>query len=166
MGLYGKNNDRSLFRSLNRELINKIIRDEVDVLKISVENTSTNIYGEALEKAYYQDVRIASLIDLEERTTSHEGFGQDVEQKCTFRFLRDDLVNTALVLEQGDLVDWNGDFWEIDTVKEDQQFLQANPDFNKASDTSGWNVSVICETHRTRKSRTSLERINVGNPNG
>lgn len=163
MSLYGRNSDRSLFRSLNRELIKKWVDTEVDILKISVETTPTNIYGEAVEKTYYTDIRLACLIELKNRTTFDNGVGPDIEQISNFNFLRDDLIKTALVIEQGDLIDWNGELWEVDTVRDDQHFLQRNPEWNKG-DTTGWNVSVICEAHRTRKSRTSLERINFGNP--
>lgn len=161
MSLYVRNNDRSLLRGLNRELIKRIIDTEVDLLKISVETTNENIYGESTEKTYYTDIRLACLIKLEERDTIQYGIGPDIEQKCEFGFLRDDLIKTSFVIEQGDYIDWNGELWEVDTVRDDQHFFQRNPEWNKGDDT-GWNVSIVCESHRTRKSRTGLTRVNAG----
>jgi hypothetical protein len=46
MALFGKYRDISLFNTLNKELIIDIIDIEVSIFKLSLENTTTNIYEE------------------------------------------------------------------------------------------------------------------------
>lgn len=168
--------DIGLFRSIGRELIKKIVQTEVDIVKVSVEDSPSNLYGEALRKYYYQDVRLACLIKLQPRETKDETYGQDIDQISRFAFLRDDLVKANLFLELGDMIDWNGSVWEIHRKVEDDLYLSRNPDHNKtineydyndfAQHEFGWNVSVIVEAHLTRNTKTSLQRTNAGDPNG
>ena len=92
MALFGGQRDISLFRKLNRELINEIIDTEVDIFKAAIHDTIGNLYGEALDKVYKPGVRISCLIDHEDPEWSSDEFGSDVNQKATFKFLRDDLL--------------------------------------------------------------------------
>ena len=92
MALFGGQRDISLFRTLNRELINEIIDVEVDIFKSAIYDTVGNLYGEALNKVYKPGVRVACLIDMKDEEWSSDEFGPDVNQMAKFRFLRDDLL--------------------------------------------------------------------------
>ena len=61
MTLFGGQRDISLFRNINRELINKIIDTEVDIIKAAIKDIKENLYGEALGKQYFQNVRVGCL---------------------------------------------------------------------------------------------------------
>ena len=65
MALFGGQRDISLFRTLNRELINEIIDVEVDIFKSAIYDTVGNLYGEALNKVYKPGIRVACLVDHE-----------------------------------------------------------------------------------------------------
>ena len=52
MALFGGQRDISLFRTLNRELINDLVDTEVDIFKTSVYDVNDNLYGEAINKIY------------------------------------------------------------------------------------------------------------------
>ena len=51
--LFGSNRDFNLMTKLSRELINDIIEQEVLYHKISLEDTDVNLYGEAMDKSYF-----------------------------------------------------------------------------------------------------------------
>lgn len=172
--MYAGRRDVSMFRGVNRELIKKVIQSEVDILKVSVEESKTNLYGESLKKTYYQDIRLACMIKLEPQDVKYDGHGGDVSQLCRFAFLRDDLMKANIFVQIGDIIDWNGNIWEIDKVQNSNLLMNRNPDYNKTIDTYeyndldnhkfGWNISVICETHATRLTRAGLQNTYSGEP--
>ena len=105
MALFGGDRDISLFRHINRELINDIIDTQVDIIKHAIRDIKENLYGEALGKQYFQNVRVGCLIEQGSTEIEDTEFGPDVNKTVTFRFLRDDLKDIAnLKLEMGDLL--------------------------------------------------------------
>ena len=50
MPLFGGSRDISLFRHMNRELINDIIQTEIGYYKIVLDQNQPNLYGEAPDK--------------------------------------------------------------------------------------------------------------------
>ena len=52
MALFGGSRDVCLFNNLNKELINDIIQTEVAYYKFALEQTVSNVYGEAPGKNY------------------------------------------------------------------------------------------------------------------
>jgi|TARA_Y100000389_G_C17265406_1_gene415190 hypothetical protein len=180
MALFGGQRDISLFRTLNRELINEIIDTEVDIFKAAIHDTVGNLYGEALNKVYMQGVRVACLIDMGEEEWSSDEFGADVNHITEFKFLRDDLLpagsigspSANVVLEVGDIIWWDATYWEIDEVHEHQYLFGKNPSTDKGfvdgerTDSLGGefgsSFSIIVKTHETRKSKLKLEKIRSG----
>ena len=84
MALFGGSRDISLFNSLNKEIINDIIQQEVGYYKFALEKTTSNIYGESVGKMFFEPVRISCLINKEDQVWSSDDFGSDVEQKFDF----------------------------------------------------------------------------------
>ena len=164
MALFGGDRDISLFRHINRELINDIIDTQVDIIKHAIRDIKENLYGEALGKQYFKNLRVGCLIEQGSTEIEDTEFGPDVNKTVTFRFLRDDIKNIAnLKLEMGDLLFWDNAYWEGDKVSSgNQYFMGRNPSSNFASDEHGWNLAVICETHMTRRSGLSIEQTNTG----
>ena len=164
MTLFGGQRDISLFRNINRELINDIIDTRVDIIKAAIKDIKENLYGEALGKQYFQNVRVGCLIEQGSTEIVDEEFGPDVNKEVTFRFLRDDLKDVAnLKMEMGDLIFWDNRYWEVDKVSSGNQYnMGRNPSSNFSSDEHGWNLAVICESHLTRRSRLSIEQTNIG----
>lgn len=152
MALFGSARDISLFRHLNRELLNNFIDTTVDILKSSILNMDENLYGEVIGKEYFESVRVGALVEKESKTYEATEFGVDVQQECKFSFLRDDIVDIAnLRIEVGDVLKWNNVYWEIDTVNMGDYFAGQNPNHSHAGDQHGWNQSIICGTHMTRR---------------
>ena len=178
MALFGGQRDISLFRTLNRELINEIIDTEVDIFKAAIHDTIGNLYGEALNKVYKPGVRISCLIEHEEPEWSSDEFGSDVNQNAIFSFLRDDLLPSGsigtpaanILLEVGDIIYWDNTYWESTSIIEDQYLFGKNPDTDKGyidggRESFGSSFSTIVKAHETRKSKLRLEQIRTGVPN-
>ena len=89
MALFGGQRDISLFRHINRELINDIIDTKVDIVKHAIKDIKENLYGEALGKQYFQNVRVGCLIDAGSTEIEDTEFGPDITKTVQFRFLRD-----------------------------------------------------------------------------
>ena len=175
MALFGGQRDISLFRTLNRELINELVDTEVDIFKTSVYDIGDNLYGEAINKIYKKGIRVNCLITIDDQVWDDSEFGTDVNQATTFAFLRDDLLPAGsigtpaanVVLQVGDIIWWNNIYWEIDATNENQFIVGKNPDTDLGKTSGqrhefGSSFSIICTTHQTRKSKVQFENIREG----
>ena len=165
MPLFHGQRDVSLIHKLNVELINDIIDTEVAVYKLSLENTKTNLYNESDKKVYHSPVKMVALIARDAQTYEGTEFGQDYNQSCTFSFIREYLKELDLFVEVGDVIEYNGEWWEVDQIQENQYFGGKNPDYSFATDKWGHNVSIIATTHLTRRSRIHIEEFRPSIPN-
>jgi len=163
MALFGSARDASLFRSVNKELLHRLIDTEVLVYKLDLVSTTTNIYDETDSKVYSQAVLIHSLVTLDDQSWTSEDFGSDVTQNATFAFLRDDLVSFDTPMKVGDIIEYKSRFFEIDAVIENQTVVGKNPDNWFGGDSHGYNVSVICQAHMTRQSKVNIVQTRFGN---
>jgi hypothetical protein len=158
MPLFGGSRDISLFRTMNRELINDIIQTEIAYYKIILDQTVTNVYGESNKKYYYEPLRLSCLIEKSEQDWSSDDFGPDIKQTFQYKFLKADLNDINLCPEVGDLILFNNDFWEVDTFVENQFFVGKKPEFAISEDTQdfGVSLSIILGTHLSR-----IEKLNL-----
>jgi hypothetical protein len=159
MPLFHGRRDASLVHKLNMELIVDIIDTEVALYKLSLENTKTNVYGESDKKVYLQPIKMPALINRQEQTFEGTEFGQDFNQVCDFGFIREYLKEAETYVEVGDVIEYNGEWWEVDGILENQYFGGKNPDYSFATERWGHNVSIIANTHLTRRSRIHVEEV-------
>ena len=162
MPLFHGQRDAGLVHKFNMELITDIIDTEVAVYKLSIPDTKTNIYNESDKKVYNSPVKISALINRQPQTYEGSEFGQDYNQVCDFAFIRELLKDYDLFVEVGDVVEYNGEWWEIDAIQENQYFGGKNPDYSFATERWGHNVSIIANTHLTRRSRIHIEEFRPG----
>tara|TARA_Y100001963_G_scaffold22490_1_gene29477 strand:- start:350 stop:835 length:486 start_codon:yes stop_codon:yes gene_type:complete len=149
--------DLNVFERVNKELIGDlregkdgIINQQVVLYKISVQDTMTNLYGEAASgKRFKPGVKFACLIDAADFDYNNDEFGPDEQQDASFYILRQTLIDLNLVPELGDILEWNWAHFEINAVNENQLIggIQNN------------NWSVTCNTHRIRYSNLGVERV-------
>ena len=148
MALFGSSRDISMFRHVNRELINEIIDTRCDIFKYSIFDTKENLNGEALKKVFKPGVRVAGLIEKESKEYSTKEFGASWNRKATFSFLRDDILSLEqpssggangvwpnqnwqdadVYLEVGDIIYWDKQYFELDEVSSGQYLFGKNPD--------------------------------------
>ena len=159
MALYGGSRDVSLFRNMNRELLRNIITQEIAYYKIGLNETVTNIYGESSEKFYKPPVLLTCLITRGDQNFSDNDFGPDVTRDMSFAFLRDDLVDLNLVPEDGDVIVWEEDFFEINQITENQLVLGKSPQYSMTNLSNfGSSLSIICKAHLTRAEKIGINR--------
>lgn len=158
MSLYGKNRDILLINSINRELLGRIINQQIGYYKINLDSTKTNLYGESTEKFYYSPVIINCLINAGDSTTEDNDFGPDSFRNVSFAMFRQDLIDANLEPENGDIIMWNENYYEVHNTSENQLFVGKNPDYSISQYTQnfGSSISVMVETHWTR-----IDKLNI-----
>ena len=178
MSLYGENRDVSLFRHLNRELINNIIEQKVGYYKLALDKTLPNMYGESTKKIYNDPVLINCLIERGDTDPLTNDFGMDVTRNMKFRFLRDDLAGIDLstelgadgrgftyniVPEVGDVLMWNNDYYEANNVNENQLIVGKDPLYSYSGNTdaygSSWSIILECFYIRPEKLGIAQQRL-------
>ena len=164
MALFGGSRDVSLFHNLNKELINNIIQTEVAYYKFALEQTVSNVYGEAPGKNYFEPLKIACLIDRQDQSWSSDSFGSDVNQTIGFRFLKKELQDINLLPEVGDLLLFKNNFYEVDSKVENQLILGKDPDYAIATETTdfGKSFSIMVNTHISRVEKLNLIPLREG----
>ena len=188
MALFGGDRDVALIRTVNRELMNSIVDTTIDIFKISLYDTKSNLYGESLNKIYKPGVRVASLITHEDQAWSGDEFGPDIKQTATFAFLKYELETVAdVVLEVGDVIGWDEKYWEVGGVVENQYFMGKNdstttakedrnvgdmvvgdPEYGTPLQIGGYqeifgsSLSIIVSAFQSRKSKLKIEQIRNG----
>lgn len=155
---FGSDRDISLMVNIGRELLHDIIEQEILYHKLSLEDTDVNLYGESLSKSYWNAVKLNCLITRGDQIIDIQEFGPDLGREASFAFIRQDLVDKTVVPEVGDIVEWQNDFYEVDTVRENQLFLGSDNNYNLQSYTSGYgrSMSIIVDCHLTRADRVGI----------
>ena len=150
--------DVNLITRVTKELVgdkqnNKdgLINQEVVIYKQSLQESSTNMYGEAAggKKIYKNGVQMAALVEADDFDFNQDEFGPSSNQNATFSFLRQSFIDASMVLEIGDLIDWNYGYFEVGSINENQLIGGM---FDQ-------NFSVIATAFLIRKSSVQIDRI-------
>jgi hypothetical protein len=141
--------DIKFFESISKEIVDAVVSTTVILYKLIIEESKTNLYGESLNKTYYQGVECASLIQRDESTANYEGFGSDISQAVEFRFNKSTLMEKDFYPEIGDIIFHNEAYFEVNNVRED--FLVGG----RVETGDGEKFSVVCQTFMSR--RTSIQ---------
>jgi hypothetical protein len=157
-GRFLPQSDVDLITRVTKELVgdkqnNKdgIINQECVIYKPSLQESATNMYGESAggKKLYKNGVQMNALIEADDFDFNQDDFGVNNNQSAKFSFLRQSFIEASMVLEIGDLIDWNYGYFEVGSINENQliggQFDQ--------------NYSVIATTFLIRKSSIQIERV-------
>ena len=159
MALFGGSRDISLFRHINKELINNIIQQSVGYYKIALDKTSSNLYGESLVKTYNDPILVNCLIERSSQEWTESEFGADVTRSINVRFLRDILVDINLVPEVGDVVLWQENYYEIAGTIENQLFVGKDPSYAYDNTTDfGSSISIIVNAQYVRPEKLGLKQ--------
>ena len=164
MALFGGSRDISLFHNLNDELLKDIIQTEIAYYKFALEKTTTNVYGEAPGKNYYEPLKIACLINRSDQSWSSDDFGSDVNQSHEFVFLKEELKIIKLLPEVGDLILFRNNFFEVDGRIENQLILGRDKDYAISTETAdfGESFSIRLTSHISRVEKLNLIPLRGG----
>lgn len=164
MSIFGSRKDFNLFRGVSRELISSVVEQVVGYYKISLESTSANLYGESTNKVYNDPIKLNCLITRGDQVINSNDFGQDMTREASFAFLKDDFIDAEVLAEVGDIVYWQGDYYEVDRVRENQLFFGKDNDYNEIEtyhEKYGASVSIICDAHLTRIDKLGIEEARI-----
>ena len=170
MALFGSARDASLIRSINNELIVNFIDTEIEFYKLVLNETRENIYGESTSKRYYNPIKIPGLIQKDEKTTIADDYGIDSTRTGVFAFSRDYLKDRTIIVQEGDILNWDNEYYEIDMVGSSQYWRGTNPSTHlgftrKQIEEFGYSVAVICEAHVTQRNKLNLVEVRSGGVN-
>ena len=150
--------DVDLITRVTKELVgdkqnNKdgLINQECVVYQPSLQESVTNMYGEGDggKKVYKNGVQMNALIAADDFDFNQDEFGPDANQSVVFSFLRQSFIDASMVLEIGDLIDWNYGYFEVGSINENQLIGGM---FDQ-------NYSVVANTFLIRKSSIQIERV-------
>ena len=150
--------DVDLITRVTKELVgdkqnNKdgLINQECVVYKPSLQESAVNMYGEAAggKKVYKNGVEMNALVAADDFDFNTDEFGPDAQQNVVFSFLRQSFIDASMVLEIGDLIDWNYGYFEVGSINENQLIGGM---FDQ-------NYSVVANTFLIRKSSIQIERV-------
>jgi len=156
--LFGSNRDFDLLVNINRELLKDVVEQEILYYKLSLEDTLSNLYGEALDKTYWEPLKLNCLITRGDQVITSDDFGPDLSREASFAFIRQDLSDVSVVPEVGDILMWHEDYYEVDTVRENQLFVGRDKSYNldQYGSKFGSSLSIIVDCHQTRRERTGI----------
>jgi len=145
-GRFNSANDLRTFETFNKELIGDlrlskdgIINQQITIFKVSVMDTSTNLYGESTGgKVYKPGVKLACMIESGDIDFNMDEFGADSLQDATFFMLRESLTDLDFVPELGDIVEWNYAHFEFRDCSTQPGASKYHVRSNEYTDADGW----------------------------
>ena len=159
--LWRSGRDFDLLVNINRELVHDLVEQEILYHKLSLEDTEVNLYGESLSKSFWNAVKLNCLITRGDQVIDIAEFGPDLGREASFAIIRRDLEDVSILPEVGDIVQWQNDFYEVDTVRENRLFLGRDNNYNLTSygGNYGGSLSIILDTHLTRADRVGISEV-------
>ena len=149
MALFGGTRDINLFGTVNRELIEDIVSQQVGYYKVKLKDTQPNIYGESLKKYYIGPVLLNCLIVRGDTASVQVEYGRDFTRPMNFRFFREHLVEANVVPEIGDIVMYNESYYEVDNVNENQYVVGKDNSYaySEGLQNFGTSLSITLDCH-------------------
>jgi hypothetical protein len=160
MAIFGNINDFKMVRHFNRELIGNVIEQKVGYYKIDLSKTVSNTFDESPSKIYKDPVLVDCLINRSNVQESDSDFGPDKVRNIEFRFFKQDLVCVNIFPEEGDIVLYNENYYEI-TLKDENQFFLGKDyeySYDTTTDDFGGSISIILTGHYTRPEKLGLTK--------
>ena len=139
--------DYNFFQNISRELLDEVVQSQVFFYKLIAGETTVNLYGEALDKSYYDGVSVFAMLQYGDETQQYDGFGQDTEQEVIVRLNQDTCIVKDIYPEIGDFFYFNDSFYEITNTNQTQLVgMQVENNFG-----------VECITRLTRISQLNIK---------
>lgn len=108
-------------KSINKELIQNFIGQEVLYYAISREDTNVDdLYGESIEKSFLPPVMLNCLVSYDNPVVKSLDVGLDTEYTLDVYALTDEMNERNLLAREGDFVEFGQVFFEITGVTKPQ----------------------------------------------
>jgi hypothetical protein len=162
MALFGGQRDSKLLASINSELLNSVVDTEIELYKLQIEESNSNLYGESENKSYYDSILIPCLITKENKVATQDDYGHTYTRSAQFAISRDILVKADIYPEVGDIIFWDNEYYELDNVDANQYFTGKNPETWPNGSSHGYSVSIVVDAHATRQVPLGIRDIRFG----
>lgn len=167
MPLFTSHKDSGFLKGINKELIHGIISIEVGFFKLQLDQTEMNIYEESERKAYKTPVRIFALLEPSSKQSVDDDFGVNFEKTLRVGFIKSDLKEKNVYVEPGDILDYDGAYYEIDQVSNSKYWSGRNPNTllgitEDQWDLHGYDLSVVVDCHVTDGTNLHIENLRTG----
>jgi len=114
--------ERDLVKQINDELAERVIGQSIAYYPISVQESTFNTYGEAVDKVSLPPIRVFAFVEVENEQ-SNEVYGYEYQSKLTVNFNRRRLVEDQdLFVRVGDFVQYGDEFYEIVRTYNDTRY--------------------------------------------
>lgn len=155
MPLFLRQEDLDLFNTIAQDLVEDVVDTPIYLYKLAVSSmTEDDLYGDSIDKIYYNPVTVYGLIAHDDESTSNEEAGIDTNQNITANFQRDSLRTSNIYPEIGDILEWQQNYYEIHNVNENT-LVAGQQDQN-------YNYTIQCFAHLTRRSKLQIEQFRGG----
>jgi hypothetical protein len=144
--------------SLDNPIVAQTLFTNMNVLyhKINLELTKTNIYGEALEKWYYQPVNVRCTIERGEITNGDDDFGVTIANTIKINIPKALLQQYNFLPEVGDIIMDREKYYEINSI--DTQFVTI-PGTNAPNNVIGTTGQIM--TYTLSGYLTRITKLNI-----
>ena len=117
--------EKNLVKQVNDEVVEKIIGQQVLYFPVATDETNYHkIYGEAIQKNFYDPIRVYVLVEWQGYETETTNLGVDRRSKITVHFHKRRLTeDQELFVREGDFVQYGEEFYEIVTLNEPRQIF-------------------------------------------
>lgn len=167
MPLFTSLRDAGFLLGVNRELLHGFISTEVAVYKLDLNVTNVNIYEESENKVYKPAVRIFSLIRFDDREVTNDDFGITANRTMAAGFLKADLIAANIYIEEGDIIEYDSNYYQIDRVSATNYWAGRRPESILGVVENNWaphgyDIAVTAECHLTRLTSIQIEEFRIG----
>ncbi len=162
MALFGGKRDAKFLAAINAELLNAVIDTEIEIYKLNIEQSDSNLYGESENKSFYDSILIPCLITKQDKMSTQDDYGHTYTRTAQFAISRDILVRADIYPEVGDVIFWDNEYYELDNVDANQYFAGKNPETWPNGSGHGYSVSILVDAHATRQVPLGIRNIRFG----
>ena len=128
----------------------------VGYFKINLEDTVTNMYGEALEKWYYPPLSIKCLLERGDQTNPDDEFGVGTSQTLTAKITKDSFQAINILPEVGDVLTDQEKYYQVNTVDRSFITIPGAGDAGASLGTPGQVVLFTLNAYLTRTTTLNL----------
>jgi hypothetical protein len=145
--LFAGPKERALVSHVNEELISRIVGMEIVYFPVSLEATTFNMYGEAINKTFSSPIHVYCLVDFRGMETTTTTYGIDRRSSLIVHFFKRRLVEDKnLMVREGDYLKYGSELYEIMKLNEPQEMF-GNTDYK---------VEISAECSKARAGTFSL----------
>ena len=129
---------------------------DVMYYKINLEATETNIYGESVEKWYYQPQQVKCIVERAEISNGNDDFGVNISNSITIKIPRSLLEVYSFLPEVGDVIMDRERLYEINTIDQIFITLPGGTGQTMSNGTSGVTALYVLKGYLTRNTKLNL----------